>query len=147
MGAAHRPFALCALGLLATIGTGCGTSSHFTGGAPDPRTLPAATMGRKTPAWLASGAAPLDAKTPLATESAPAVKEKYPDPDHALGDVERLGVRLPAQSAPVSGVPHVEEVREPANNPVGELAPAVHPVTDPMSSEPQWRPAGDGHSP
>jgi hypothetical protein len=146
MGAARHTFALCALGLIATIGTGCGTSSPLTGGAPDPRTLPAA-LDRKTPAWLTSGAMPLDAKTPLATESAPRTTVKYPDPKLDLGSVEQLGVRLPAQSAPVSVVPHVEEVREPANNPVGELAPAVLPVIVPVSSEPQWRPAGEGHSP
>jgi hypothetical protein len=146
MGAAHRPLALCALGLIATIGTGCGTSSPFSRGAPDPRTLTTA-LDRKTPAWLAAGAVPLNAKTSLATASALPTQVIYPDPDLDLRPEQKPEVRLPAQSAPVSAVPHVEEVREPANNPMGELTPAVHPVIAPMSSEPQGRPAGDGRSP
>jgi hypothetical protein len=126
MSAVRRTFGLCAVGLIATIGSGCGTSSPHTDRAPDPRAIPASS-NRQPPGWLTAGSVPLGPTTPVA--AAP-----IPEPDFA-------------QLQPISTVPQVEEIRVPANNSVSELVPPVQPVIVPSSSEPQWRPAGESRVP
>jgi hypothetical protein len=162
MGAVRRTIALCAAGLVATIGSGCGTSSPLTERARDvPRHVPA-SLDRRGPDWLTAGSAPLPADAPDAGGASvpkwrPAVG---PDPVGTaparvdLAQYTRIedvpSAHLPAQPEPISLVPRVEELREPANNStdkVGGLVPPARPITVPATAEPQWRPAGGSRSP
>lgn len=142
MTAVRRALALCAGGLFASLGLGCGMSSPFADRSAS--RLPPAPIDQRPPAWLTAGAMPLPTSPALPS---------LPEPD-----------LFSAQNEPHLGVPRVEEERSTTNHTIAEPLPAVTPVsavspigpvgpispigpvgaTSPTlpSVEPNWKPAG-----
>ena len=114
----RRALARCVVGLIATMDSGCATTTDWDDARrQDESRRPPASLNRQPPAWLQAGSVPAPANNLVAVTA-------FPEVDAA---------QLPAQR----DVPRVEEMRSPANNPVEELVPSVQPA----SGGPEWSPA------
>lgn len=155
----RRTIALCALGLIATIGTGCQTSSPRFDRAEVPREIPAA-LDRKPPAWLTAGSAPLGPGKPDTIAATVPV-----DPPDAVkpaqhlappGVIEVGGATIPAPDPLDTPVPPARPaptvtLETSGDGPVPPAAltplPAAPPLRTPPAVEPDWKPAGGWKSP
>jgi hypothetical protein len=165
MGTHRRTIALCALGLIAAVGTGCRTSSPRSDRAEVPREIPAA-LDRKPPAWLTAGSAPLGPGTPDAAAATGSPVAAVPtDPADAVkaaqhlappGVIEVGGSTIPAPDPLEPAVPRARPaptvtLETSGDGPVAPPAitplPSPPPIRTPPSVEPDWKPAGGWKSP